>query len=234
MSEQAPASGQAIDPESLDAEALNSLVESLDAGTLNDLVSQLDSEAINKLVERADPETAKRLIRKVDPGTFDLSMIDPSVIDAEIFDTEMVSLVVGVTPQEKLAEAMNGPLRDVIVTEVFRRMPERIRPSAAATQATLAWTITRPEGEPDRYVVHLESGSCRVEPGTHESPRVALEMNAVTFLRLVTGNENPVTAFMSGLITIQGDLMFAATVPTLFDIPTGAGDGAGPSTSPPA
>jgi len=44
----------------------------------------------------------------------------------------------------------------------------------------------------------------------------------VTFLRLVTGNANPVTAFMAGEITIQGDLMFAATVPTLFEIPTGA------------
>ena len=60
-----------------------------------------------------------------------------------------------------------------------------------------------------------------MEDGNDPGPRVSLALDAVTFLRLVTGNLNPVTAFMAGQITIQGDLMFAASVPTLFEIPTG-------------
>jgi len=218
-----------IDPQNLDPAALNELVDGLDAETLNSLVQGLDTEAINLLVERADPETAKKLIRKVDPGSFDLSSIDPSAINSEIFDTEMVALVVSSTPEAKLAEAMAGPLRDVIVPEVFRRMPERVNQATASTvEAVIAWTVTRAGGDPDRYVVTVERGTVRVDEGTAENARVRLELDAVTFLRLVTGNANPVTAFMSGQITITGDLMFAASVPTLFEIPTGAGTAAGP------
>jgi putative sterol carrier protein len=219
-----------IDPENLDPAALNELVDGLDAETLNELVKGLDTEAINLLVQKADPETAKKLIKKVDPGTFDLSTIDPAAIDSEIFDTEMVALVVGSTPVEKLAEAMDGPLREVIVSEVFRRMPERVnQATAGAVEAVIAWTITREGGEPDRYVVKVDKGSVTVEQGTVDAPRVSLELSPVTFLRLVTGNENPVTAFMSGQIAITGDLMFAATVQTLFEIPTGAGGGVAPN-----
>jgi putative sterol carrier protein len=211
-----------IDPQNLDPAALDELVDGLDAETLSSLVQGLDTEAINALIQRADPETAKKLIRKVDPGTFDLSGIDPAAIDSELFDTEMVALVVGATPEAKLAEAMDGPLRDVIVSEVFRRMPERVnKTTAGAVEAVIAWTITRPGGEPDRYVVTVDKGTATVEKGTAENPRVSLELGPVTFLRLVTGNANPVTAFMAGEIVIQGDLMFAASVATLFEIPTG-------------
>jgi putative sterol carrier protein len=219
-----------IDPQNLDPAQLNELVEGLDADTLNQLVSGLDTAAINLLVQKADPETAKKLIQKVDPGTFDLSTIDPSAIDSEIFDTEMVALVVGRTPEAKLAEAMNGPLRDVIVSEVFRRMPERVNTATAGSvEAVIAWTVTREGGEPDRYVVTVDKGNVTVEEGTTENPRVSLELGPVTFLQLVTGNANPVTAFMSGQITIAGDLMFAATVQSLFEIPTGAGGGVAPN-----
>lgn len=222
MSDQAPSAQ--IDPQNLDPAALNELVDGLDAETLNSLVQGLDTEALNMLVERADPETAKKLIKKVEPGTFDLSSIDPSAINSEIFDAEIVALVVGSTPEAKLAEAMGGPLRDVIVPEVFRRMPERVnQATASAIEAVISWHVTRPDGQGDRWVVEVIRGTCTVSEGEHPSPRVHLELDPVTFLRLVTGNANPVTAFMSGQITITGDLMFAASVPTLFEIPTGGG-----------
>ncbi len=44
-------------------------------------------------------------------------------------------------------------------------------------------------------------------------------MGPATFLQLVTGNLNPVAAFMAQQISVEGDLMFAATVPNLFEIP---------------
>lgn len=213
-----------IDPDNLDPAALNELVHNLDPAALNDLVKGLDTESINKLVRAADPETAKTLLRKVDPGTFDLASIDPGAIDADVFDPEVVAIVVGSTPDAKLAEAMSGPLREVIVGEVFRRMPERLNESAAASaDAVINWEIpSSGGGEADRYTVRVSSGQCIVEEGHHPTPRVSLQMDAVTFLRLVTGNLNPVTAFMAGQITIQGDLMFAASVTTLFHIPSGA------------
>jgi putative sterol carrier protein len=153
----------------------------------------------------------------------DLSTVDPATIDADTFDTETVVKLVGTTPPEKLEEAMAGPLRDVIVGEVFRRMPERLNAATAAgTDVTVNWEITRSGGEPDRWVVRLAGGACTVEEGQDANPRVSLKLGPATFLQLVTGNLNPVTAFMAGQISVEGDLMFAATVPNLFEIPTGA------------
>ncbi len=212
-----------IDPENLEPAALSELVTNLEPGALNDLVKGLDTEAINKLVRAADPETAKALLRKVDPGTFDLTSIDPGAIDADVFDPDVVAIVVGSTPEAKLAEAMSGPIREVIVGEVFRRMPERLNAATAATaDAVINWEISNAGGEPDRHTVRVSGGACTIEEGHDSNPRVSLQMDAVTFLRLVTGNLNPVTAFMAGQITITGDLMFAASVTALFDIPSGA------------
>ncbi len=152
-------------------------------------------------------------------GALDLTQLDPSQVDPQVFDPDAVAQIVGSTPEPKLQEAMNGPLRGVIVGEVFRRMPERLTPSAASATAIINWEIPASDGDSDLYTVIVESGECTVDEGHHENPRVSLTMDAVTFLKLVTGNVNPVTAFMAGQIAIQGDLMFAATVTALFDIP---------------
>jgi putative sterol carrier protein len=158
-----------------------------------------------------------------DEAPVDLSTIDPEAIGADTFDTETVAKLVGSTPHDKLEEAMASPLRDVIVGEVFRRMPERLNAATAAgANVIVNWEITRDGGEPDRYVVRVAGGECTVEQGQDPNPRVSLKMGPATFLQLVTGNLNPVTAFMAQQIVIEGDLMFAATVPNLFEIPAGA------------
>jgi putative sterol carrier protein len=213
--------GQPVDPESLDPQQLAQLVEDLDSGELESLLGDLDGEVLGTLVRAAGPDTAKRLLRKVGAGAFDITAIDPASIDPEIFDTELMALLLKLTPDDKLAAAMKGPLRDVVVSEVFRRMPERVDARAAAgTNATIAWRIGRPEGGFDHYLVTIADGRCEVSQGTEVEPRVSLQMDSLTFCKLVTGNSNPVMQFMSGKLSVRGDLMFAATVTRLFDIPS--------------
>jgi putative sterol carrier protein len=206
--------------ESLSQETMLKVVESLDGDGVTRLMQGLDGAAINKLVTAADTETARSLIRKVDPGTFDLTMIDAEGIDSSIFDADLVADVIRITPDEKLAEAMSGELRDVIVPEIFRRMPERFNAQAAqAVEAAIEFKVGRNGGEPDRGVIVIEKGSCRVADDFEGEPRVSVESGPVDFLKLVTGNANPVEMFMSGKLRIQGDLMFSAQIPALFRIP---------------
>src|SRR5918996_1290335 len=175
----------AIDPDQLDADAINALVRGL------------DTETINRLVAAVEPETARKLIPSVDPGSFDLSTIDAGMVDPTLFDTDLVALVVRITPEAKLREAMEGELRDVIVPEVFRRMPERLkRPTADNVEAVIEWKVSRDGGEPDRFVVVIDKGACRIENEFSGTPTCTLEMGPVEFLRVVTGNANPVEMFM--------------------------------------
>ncbi len=219
-----------IDPENLDPAALNELVHSLEPAALNDLVKGLDTESINKLVRAADPETAKALLRKVDPGNLRPHQHRPRG------DRRRRLRPRGGRDRRWLhagGEAGRGHGRPAARGDRRRGLPPDARApergQRGAADAVINWEIPSSGGEADRYTVRVENGTCIVEEGHHPSPRVSLEMDAVTFLRLVTGNLNPVTAFMAGQITIQGDLMFAASVTTLFHIPSGAP--AGPPAS---
>jgi putative sterol carrier protein len=210
-----------VDPAALDPAQLAQLVEELDAKELEALLSGVDGEVIGALLQAAGPDTAKQLLRKAGAGAFDISTIDPKSIDPEILDTELMSLFFKLTPDDRLKKAMEGPMRDLFVSEVFRRMPERLNARAAAgTNATIAWRIGRPGGGHDRYLVRIADGKCDVSRGEDGEPRVSLQMDSLTFCKLVTGNANPVMQFMSGKLSVRGDLMFAAGVTRLFDIPS--------------
>ena len=50
-------------------------------------------------------------------------------------------------------------------------------------------------------------------------PKLALNLGAVDFLKVVSGNGNPVMMFMTGKLKAKGDLGLAANIANLFDIP---------------
>jgi putative sterol carrier protein len=54
---------------------------------------------------------------------------------------------------------------------------------------------------------------------------VTFKIGPVDFLRLVSGNANGPMLFMSGKLKIEGDLMFASTMTSLFRIPKADEDG---------
>jgi putative sterol carrier protein len=72
-----------------------------------------------------------------------------------------------------------------------------------------------------RWFVVLSDGECRTGRDLDAKPRVTLELGALEFLKLVTGNANPVAMFMTGKLKIRGDLLFAARVQGFFSIPSG-------------
>jgi putative sterol carrier protein len=85
----------------------------------------------------------------------------------------------------------------------------------------IEWQITdKPGGGHDRYQVVVTGGTCSVERDGGHAPRVTFKIKPVDFLKLVTGNAPGPMLFMTGKLKIDGDLMFAAGVQSLFRIPT--------------
>ena len=192
----------------------------IDPNALDALLPGLSGETLSALVAQASPETARKLVERVDPGTFDLSLIDHAGIDPTVFDPDIVAHVIRNTPEEKLEEAMTGELRDVIVPEVMRRMPERLNEESSATvEGAIQWIVTRNGGEPDRYAIVIDKGTCELVSDLDGEPRVTIEVGPVEFLKVVTANANPVELFMSGKLRVVGDLMFGASIPSLFRLP---------------
>jgi putative sterol carrier protein len=124
---------------------------------------------------------------------------------------------------EQLAEGMNSENRGLILDQVFERMEQHMKADATqAVDAVVLWKITgRPDGGEDVYEVIIKGGSATINKESTQSPRVTFTLDGVDFLKLVTGNVQGPELFMTGKLKLEGDMMFAATMPALFTIPSG-------------
>jgi len=111
--------------------------------------------------------------------------------------------------------------RELILGEIFRRMPERFNSERAGdVDAVVEWRIRdRPEGGHDSWHLIIRGGECRVVAGPAEAPTVTYEINPVDFIRLITGNASGPKLFLFGKLKIRGDLVLGARMPQLFSIP---------------
>ena len=139
---------------------------------------------------------------------------------ASIGPKEFAQLVKS-TPDSKITEVMGSDSRSKILDEVFNRMPTLFRADrAGATQAVIHWNITGgPAGGTDSYETVIENGACTVTNQPVREPKLTMTMDPVTFLKVVSGDGNPMMMFMTGKIKAKGDLGLAANVAKLFDIP---------------
>jgi putative sterol carrier protein len=141
---------------------------------------------------------------------------------ASIGPKEFAQLV-KTTPDSQIAEVMAGDARTKILDEVFNRMPTLFRADkAGSTSAVIHWIITGGAGGgSDTYETVIENGACTVTNQPVREPKLAMTMDPATFLKVVSGDGNPMMMFMTGKIKAKGDLGLAANVAKLFDIPKG-------------
>ena len=134
---------------------------------------------------------------------------------------QLAAQVAGAT-DEQLAEGMSDPAaRQSTLDEVFRRMAEHLdAEKAKGIDAVLLWRITdKPGGGEDTYEVTLKDGQVTVSQEPTADPRVTFIVGPAAFLRLVSGAQPGPVLFMAGKLKIEGDLMFASQVATMFKIP---------------
>jgi putative sterol carrier protein len=88
--------------------------------------------------------------------------------------------------------------------ELLRMMPGALDPRAAAgTDAVIQYDISDPT-----YQV-LKDGRLTVHDGRAEAPDLAVSISDENLVRLFRGELNPVTAFMTGKLKVQGDMGLA-------------------------
>jgi putative sterol carrier protein len=154
--------------------------------------------------------------------------------DAPAQVAEGVGKLVRDSSPERLEQVMRSPARKPILDGIFWQMPKQIDPKqAAGLKASLRWVITgRPDGGSDIYQLELADGRCRVIKGSGgPDPRLTITIDGVEFLRLVTGNSDPMKAYFKGRIKLAGDVMFAAKLASLFRMPGSGGDNGAPNGS---
>jgi putative sterol carrier protein len=138
---------------------------------------------------------------------------------AGVSPEDFAKIVKGLSKQEIAEIAADAPLRQRVLREIFSRMERQFRPEAAGSlKALIRWQVT---GDPDAvYEVTIVDGTCAVHEGrTDAEARVTLTLGDAEFLKLVSGNANPVTMFMTRKLKLGGDVGLATGLTRLFDIP---------------
>jgi putative sterol carrier protein len=143
--------------------------------------------------------------------------IDPASVDPAAFVKAIRD-----TPDEQLAAGMaDAQVREMVLDGIFSQWTEHFDgEQAKETEAVLEWKIfDKPGGGYDRYQVVIKQRTCTVVKDGNHPPRVTFKLKPVDFLKLVSGNAAGPMMFMTGKLKIDGDLMFAAGVQSLFRIP---------------
>ena len=101
------------------------------------------------------------------------------------------------------------------VTAVFEQMPEAFQAGAAAgVDLIFQFNILGPGGGEWHAVIKNET--CGVTEGKHEQPTTTIKMNDEDFIALMSGKLNPMSAYTSGKLKIEGDLMKSQLIEKLF------------------
>jgi putative sterol carrier protein len=146
----------------------------------------------------------------------DLSNID----DYSGVEPAQFAQLVKNTPDATLVTLLEGDKRKPILDGIFARMPGLFRADrAGSTNATIHWTITGGPNGSDTYEVRIADGKCETGEPTTTEPRLGVTVAPVDFIKVVSGNGNPVMMFMTGKLKAKGDLGLAANIQNLFAIP---------------
>ena len=148
-------------------------------------------------------------------------MTDIDLSQFETVDPKQFSQLVKGTSNEQLTALMKSDGREKVLGQIFGRMPTLFRADrAGATSAVVHWTIgDRADGGSDTYELVIANGKCELSSTPTHDPKLALTVGGVDFLKIVSGNANPVMLFMTGKLKAKGDLGLAAKIGELFDIP---------------
>jgi putative sterol carrier protein len=142
--------------------------------------------------------------------------VDPSAIDPE-----QAAAVLKDVKDAHLERLMSGGFREVVLDQVFTRLPGFVDERKAARQTlVVGFRIDgRPDGGSDRLTVYVDQGACRAERDVEGDRDATLLLGGAQFLKLVTGHLNPVTAVMRGSIKVKGDLNAALALHRVMRIP---------------
>jgi putative sterol carrier protein len=91
---------------------------------------------------------------------------------------------------------------------------------AGKTDVVIHWNVSgAPDGGVDGYELVIADGACTLSPKPEHEPKLAITVGPVDFIKVVSGNGNPMMMFMTGKLKAKGDLGVAANIANLFDIP---------------
>ncbi len=104
------------------------------------------------------------------------------------------------------------------IAEIFKRMPEGFKPDAASgLNCIFQFEISGPQG--GDWNVAVKDQKCEVNSGKVDTPTTTMKISDEDYIKMLTKELDPMTAFSGGRLKIEGDLAKAQVLGTLFEEP---------------
>ncbi len=101
------------------------------------------------------------------------------------------------------------------VADLMSKMPAAFIPEkAVGLDAVIQFNFTG--AEPGEWYAEIKDGAVKVEQGVHPSPKMTLTADSADYVKLFTGELDPMQAFMQGKLKLQGDLNLAMKMNQFF------------------
>lgn len=144
--------------------------------------------------------------------------VDPAALDP----VDVATVVDGVSTSH-LKKVMASGFRPVVLSEIFRRLPDFVNVAkAGSTAVTVGFRLTGdPSGELERYEVAVADGRATVREGSEGGSErdATVTCEGYEFLKLATGHMNPVSGVLRRQLKVKGDPAKALVFSSLLDIP---------------
>ncbi|EPJ45547.1 MAG: hypothetical protein OFPII_27110 [Osedax symbiont Rs1] len=101
----------------------------------------------------------------------------------------------------------------VTIEQIIKKLPSRFQPDQAGeTSAIFQFKIT------DKFPFYFDISNqeCRIHQSEHEDPNITLTMREHTFIALMSGDIDGMSAFMKGDLKAQGNVILATSLSKLF------------------
>jgi hypothetical protein len=120
------------------------------------------------------------------------------------------SLIDGRTDDEIVAGIQRRGA-DTVLDQIFRGMVDVFMPAKAGDIDVVIGYEIRVAESTHRYKIQIAKGKCKMVKGSSEPARTVAVAAVPDFLRLITGKQNGVTAYMTGKLKLRGDILFFRT-----------------------
>lgn len=91
------------------------------------------------------------------------------------------------------------------VKQIFDELPNRFQADAAGDwSAVIQFNISGDAG--GDYVLTVDNGTCKATEGVHDNPTSTIITSDETWIGVIEGTVNPMTAFMTQQLKVKGDM----------------------------
>jgi putative sterol carrier protein len=121
-----------------------------------------------------------------------------------------------------ILDAMSGKKAEAVpegggltVKRIFERIPEAFQ-AEKASGLNVVFQFVISGGGGGMWHVAVKDKTCEVKEGPHEKPTTTVKMEDEDFVRLIQGQLNAMSAYTSGKLKVEGDLMKSQLIEKLF------------------